>query len=112
MSETPTQSRPGLLAQFFAVKLNWLLVFIPIAVFIEHSGAFPAPVLFFAAGVAIIPIAALIVRSTEHLAVHTGDAIGGLLNATFGNAPELIIALAAQGFELQRLVHQSHGRLN
>jgi Ca2+:H+ antiporter len=37
----------------------------------------------------------LIVRSTEHLATHTGDAVGGLLNATFGNAPELIIALVA-----------------
>ena len=34
-------------------------------------------------------------RSTEHLAAHTGDAVGGLLNATFGNAPELIIALVA-----------------
>jgi Ca2+:H+ antiporter len=52
-------------------------------------------VVFFAAALAIIPIAALIVRSTGQLAAYTGDAIGGLLNATFGNAPELIIALVA-----------------
>ena len=50
---------------------------------------------FFAACVAIIPIAPLIVAATEHIASRTGDAIGGLLNATFGNAPELIIAVVA-----------------
>jgi Ca2+:H+ antiporter len=55
----------------------------------------PAPVLFFSAALAIIPIAALIVSGTEQLSTRTGDAIGGLLNATFGNAPELIIALVA-----------------
>src|SRR5580765_8134909 len=43
----------------------------------------------------IIPIAHLIVESTEHISAYTGDAIGGLLNATFGNAPELIIAMVA-----------------
>jgi Ca2+:H+ antiporter len=52
-------------------------------------------VVFFCAAVAIVPIAALIVRSTEQIATRTGDAIGGLLNATFGNAPELIIAIVA-----------------
>jgi len=45
--------------------------------------------------VAIIPIASLIVAATEHIASRTGDAVGGLLNATFGNAPELIIAVVA-----------------
>ena len=44
---------------------------------------------------AIFPLAALLVHSTEQLATYTGDTIGGLLNATFGNAPELIIALVA-----------------
>ena len=44
---------------------------------------------------AILPIAALIVGATEQLATRTGDAVGGLLNATFGNAPELIISLVA-----------------
>src|SRR5512144_521107 len=75
-------------------SLNWLLVFIPVSVALEWSGVAP-PVLFFSAALGIVPIAALIVRSTEQLATYTGDAIGGLLNATFGNAPELIIALVA-----------------
>ena len=51
--------------------------------------------IFFCAALAIVPIAALIVRATGQLATYTGDAVGGLLNATFGNAPELIIALVA-----------------
>src|SRR5262249_52373233 len=45
--------------------------------------------------IAIIPIAQLIVQSTEQIATRTGDAIGGLFNATFGNAPGLIIAMVA-----------------
>lgn len=76
-------------------SINWLLVFIPVTVALEHAGELPAPLVFFSAALAIVPIAALIVHSTEHLAAHTGDAVGGLLNATFGNAPELIIALVA-----------------
>ena len=51
--------------------------------------------IFFLAALAIVPIASLIVRATEQIATRTGDAVGGLLNATFGNAPELIIALVA-----------------
>jgi Ca2+:H+ antiporter len=75
--------------------MNWLLAFVPITVILEHVHNVPAPVVFFSAALAIIPIAALIVSATEQLAVRTGDAVGGLLNATFGNAPELIIALVA-----------------
>jgi Ca2+:H+ antiporter len=75
-------------------SLNWLLVFIPVSLALEHAGASP-PLIFFSAALAIIPIAALIVRATGQLATYTGDAVGGLLNATFGNAPELIIALVA-----------------
>jgi Ca2+:H+ antiporter len=80
----------------FALKpsLNWLLAFIPISLAVEYLHV-PPPVLFFSAALAILPIARLIVLSTEQLATRTGDAIGGLLNATFGNAPELIIALVA-----------------
>lgn len=76
-------------------NINWLLVFIPTTLLLEHSGGVSAPMIFFSAALAIVPIAALIVRSTEHLATYTGDAVGGLLNATFGNLPELIIALVA-----------------
>jgi Ca2+:H+ antiporter len=75
-------------------SVTWLLVFVPVALALEHGGARP-PLVFFAAALAIVPIAAWIVRSTEQLAHYTGDAVGGLLNATFGNAPELIIALVA-----------------
>ena len=80
----------------FSLKpsMNWLLVFIPVSLALERAEA-PAPVLFFSAALSILPIARLIVLSTEQLATYTGDAIGGLLNATFGNAPELIIGLVA-----------------
>jgi Ca2+:H+ antiporter len=75
-------------------SIDWLLALIPVSIALDYAHA-PAPVLFFSAALAILPIARLIVRSTEQLATRTGDAIGGLLNATFGNAPELIIALVA-----------------
>lgn len=75
-------------------SINWLFAFIPLAIGLEAGGARP-PLVFFAAALAIVPIARMIVGATERIALRTGDAIGGLLNATFGNAPELIIALAA-----------------
>ena len=83
------------LSKFLRSPMNWLLLFIPLTIGLEHLAHVSAPVLFFMAAVSIIPIAALIVRATEQIAHRTGDAIGGLLNATFGNAPELIIALVA-----------------
>jgi Ca2+:H+ antiporter len=83
------------LAKALRTPINWLLVFVPISVALEHVHGLPAPVLFFSAALAIVPIAAMIVRATEQLATHTGDAVGGLLNATFGNAPELIISIVA-----------------
>ena len=76
-------------------SIYWLFVFIPLTLILEHAGKVSPPVIFFSAALAIVPIAALIVLSTEQLATRTGDAVGGLLNATFGNAPELIIALVA-----------------
>lgn len=75
-------------------SVGWLFAFIPISVALERAHV-AAPLLFFSAALAVVPIARLIVLSTEQLATRTGDAIGGLLNATFGNAPELIIALVA-----------------
>src|SRR5213078_1952248 len=80
---------------FLRRPMNWFLLFIPLTVALEHIHGLPAPVLFFSAAIAIVPIAGLIVNATEQLSTRTGDAIGGLLNATFGNAPELIIALVA-----------------
>jgi Ca2+:H+ antiporter len=88
-------------------SLNWLFAFIPFSVALEHVESVPPPMLFFSAALAIIPIARLIVLATEQLSTRTGDAVGGLLNATFGNAPELIIALVALKAGLLDMVRAS-----
>jgi len=90
-----SSAQPGGLSQFLRSPVNWLFAFILVTVALEHAGTVPAPVIFFSAALAIIPIAALIVQAAEQIASRTGDAVGGLLNATFGNAPELIISLTA-----------------
>ena len=95
MSQEIVLRRVPPISGFLRNPINWLLIFVPITVGMEKVGGVPAPAVFFSAGIAIIPMAALIVRATEQLASRTGDAVGGLLNATFGNAPELIIALVA-----------------
>jgi Ca2+:H+ antiporter len=75
--------------------LLWLLALVPI-VFVAQILAPEAHTLLFVLSVgAIIPLAALLSRATESVAVKTGDTIGGLLNATLGNLTELVIALAA-----------------
>jgi len=89
-----TKAEKGAVANWLRPSLNWLLAFLPVAVGLEHWG--PSPVLvFFAAALALVPIASWIVHATEQLASHTGDAVGGLLNGTFGNAPEIIIGVVA-----------------
>jgi Ca2+:H+ antiporter len=75
--------------------LNWLLIFVPVAIALEFLAPGSETLIFIAACLAIVPIAGWLGRATEHLAHHTGEGIGGLLNATFGNAAELIIALMA-----------------
>jgi Ca2+:H+ antiporter len=95
------------LGSFVRSPMNWLLLFIPITVALEHLAHVSAPVLFFMAAVAIVPIAAQIVGATEQLSHRTGDAVGGLLNATFGNAPELIIAFVALKAGLLEMVRAS-----
>jgi Ca2+:H+ antiporter len=74
---------------------------------LDHAGGIVPSIIFFSAALAIVPIAGLIVRSTEQIATRTGDAIGGLLNATFGNAPELIIAIVALKAGLLDMVRAS-----
>ena len=74
--------------------LRLLLVFVPVAAIVAARHA-PAPVTFACAALAIIPLAGLLGEATERVASRLGAGIGGLLNATFGNAAELIIALAA-----------------
>src|SRR5262245_21316417 len=103
----PTEQSGGALGKFLRSPINWLFVFVPITVGLEHVHGIPAPVVFFSAALAIVPIAALIVHATEQLATRTGDAIGGLLNATFGNAPELIISLVALKAGLLQMVRAS-----
>ncbi len=71
-----------------------LLILVPIAL-VVHALHAPAPWVFATSAAAIIPLAAYMGRATEHLAGRMGSGIGGLLNATFGNAAELIIALMA-----------------
>ncbi len=88
--------------------LNGLLLAVPLAVALElfHTG----PIwVFISSGVAIIPLAGLMGRATENLAETLGAGIGGLLNATFGNAAELIIALLLlwRGPEMYPLVKAS-----
>ncbi len=88
-------------------SLNWLFAFVLVAVALDHAGGVPAPLVFFTAALAIVPIASLLVRATEQIAARTGEAIGGLLNATFGNAPELIIAIVALKAGLLDMVRAS-----
>lgn len=87
----------------FKPNLYWLFIFVPITLGLEYTDV-AAPIVFFSAALAIIPIARLISQATEHLAEKTGDAIGGLLNATFGNAPELIISVVALNAGLHDMV--------
>jgi len=78
-----------------------LVPFIPIAVALEFAHASPVTI-FFISAAGVIPTAALMGRATEELAARSGPGIGGLLNVTFGNAPELIIAL----FALEKGLHE------
>ncbi len=84
-----------LLAEIQHNKLLWLLIFVPV-VFVAQQLAHDAHTLLFALSVlAIVPLAALLSHATESVAAKTGDAVGGLLNATLGNLTELVIALTA-----------------
>jgi Ca2+:H+ antiporter len=75
--------------------LNWLFLFVPIAVGMEALAPQRYLVVFVTSSFAILPLAGWMGRATEQLAERVGEAVGGPLNATFGNAAELIIALVA-----------------
>ncbi len=75
-------------------KLSLMLIFIPLAIYfgvIEHN----APLAFLTSMAAIMPLAYLMGEATEQISLRTNESIGGLLNATFGNAAEMIIAMFA-----------------
>src|SRR5438309_1277997 len=75
--------------------MNWLLIFVPIAIGMEFAMPQSHTLIFLVSCVAIIPLAGWLGHATEELSKHTGEGVGGLLNATFGNAAELIIAIMA-----------------
>src|SRR5436190_11423447 len=90
-----SQGWPYLLVPFIAIAIVFEVV---------HAGAV---VTFFASALGVVPPAALMGKATEELAVRSGPGIGGLLNVTFGNFPELIIAFFALLQGLQEVVKAS-----
>jgi Ca2+:H+ antiporter len=84
-----------LFRQIRSTPILWLLAFVP-AVFVVAKLRHDAHTLLFVLSVlAIVPLAALLSHATESVAAKTGDAVGGLLNATLGNLTEMVIALTA-----------------
>jgi Ca2+:H+ antiporter len=88
------------------LKLNWLLLFIPVAIALNWFSVNPILV-FLASALAIVPLAGLMGDATEALAEYLGPTLGGLLNASLGNAPEIIISLFALNRGLIRIVKSS-----
>jgi Ca2+:H+ antiporter len=108
LQDGPT-GRPPLGPGFFFTPHGWpylLVPFIPLAIALELAHA-ASGLIFFSAALGVIPTAALMGRATEEVASQSGPGIGGLLNVTFGNAPELIIALFALEAGLQEVVKAS-----
>ncbi|OQW64429.1 MAG: cation transporter, partial [Nitrospira sp. ST-bin4] len=80
--------------RIFSSWLDLFLLFVPVTAVLELLKADPL-LIFITSGLAIVPLAGLLGRATEHITTHVGAGIGSLLNASLGNAAELIIALAA-----------------
>jgi len=76
-------------------SLYWLFPLILITIIFDHYFPSASTTIFFLACLSIIPLAALLSEATNEIAVKSGDAVGGFLNATFGNATEFIIAIVA-----------------
>jgi Ca2+:H+ antiporter len=95
------------LGTFTRKALLTLLVLGPLAVVLDRLDAAGTTMLFVLSAIALIPLAWLIGEATENAAYYTGAGFGGLLNATFGNAPELIVALVAVSNGLPDVVRAS-----
>jgi Ca2+:H+ antiporter len=109
MAEAPPTPKGFDLRRFLLSGSGWpylLVPFIPVAVAVELAHA-DAVIVFATAALGVIPTAALMGRATEELAARTGPGIGGLLNVTFGNFPELLIAIFALREGLQEVVKAS-----
>src|ERR1700752_4123962 len=87
--------------------MNWVLPFILIAIGLEYLAPERYLFVFATSCLAILPLAGWMGHATEQLAERMGEGVGGLLNATFGNAAELIIALAALRAGLHDVVKAS-----
>lgn len=92
--------------RFLDLGLNILLIFVPLALGLSLFGADPT-LIFVASAVAIVPLAGLMGKATEHLTSHVGAGLGALLNASLGNAAELIIAFVALREGLHEVVKAS-----
>src|SRR3954467_5819390 len=88
-------SMKPLLNEIRHTPLLWMLIFVPAVLIAEMAAPHSHTLLFVLAVLAIVPLAALLSHATEAVAARTGDAVGGLLNATLGNLTEMIIAITA-----------------
>ncbi len=84
-----------LLSEIRTTPILWLLAFVPLVIYGGHTWPERQTLLFVLSVLAIVPLATLLSHATEAVAARTGDAVGGLLNATLGNLTELVIALTA-----------------
>jgi Ca2+:H+ antiporter len=97
----------AILRELRATPIFWLLPLAPIVLVIGHLAPQAHTLLFLLSIAAIVPLAALLSHSTEAVAARTGDAVGGLLNATLGNLTELVIAITALRMGMTDLVKAS-----
>src|SRR5690349_23600072 len=89
-------------------RLLWAsLLLAPVTILVDKVTGAGDVTLFVAAALSLVPLAWLIGEATEHAGEHTGPGIGGFLNASFGNAPELIISLFAVNASLPNVVRAS-----
>jgi Ca2+:H+ antiporter len=86
---------PALVRDLLRSPMNWLLAFVPAVLVLERASPDAHTLLFLLSVLAIVPLAGLLSHATEGVAAKTGDAVGGLLNATLGNLTELVIAITA-----------------
>lgn len=97
----------AILRELRATPIFWLLPLAPLVLVMAHLAPKAHTPLFLLSIAAIVPLAALLSHSTEAVATRTGDAVGGLLNATLGNLTELVIALTALRMGMTDLVKAS-----
>ena len=96
-----TRAAPATKSNPFRPSLSWLLVFVPAVLALEFTHSKSHVAIFICSCLAILPLAGWLGKATEHLAERTSEGVGGLLNATFGNAAELIIAIVAAALRLR-----------